>query len=172
MPGRVQHLMRESEAVPNDLALAVVEDADNVLVTMVRERRYRDVDLGTLIGVRVQTSGQVSVMRTLPADSMGSVLDEDLLTKGVNDGLDLIQGLWEVDHADLAIGIELSDTTLVTDGVAADLGHRSQASMRGFGRNDLQLAPDEIVSSDDLFRDHRAVAANAVASLLRAWRVH
>jgi hypothetical protein len=171
IPALVQRVMRASRGVADSAALSIGEAADSVVVSVEAERRYEDVDYGTLLGVRVAKAGQVSVIRTLPTDRMGSVLDEALLADGLRDSLSLIAEVWDVNSADLALAVELNAVTLVTDGTAEQLGQRSRATMTGAMRSDLHLEPDELIASGDLAHDRLEIAADVVASLLRAWRL-
>jgi hypothetical protein len=168
----VQGALRGSGLVPNSVGLTVHEDRGSLIVTVDRNpRRYGEVDHGTVNAVRVDKAGQVTVIRTLPADSMGAILDETLLTAGIAECLSLVAGMWNTGPVDLMVGVEFNSVRSVTGGTAADLGHRSSATMDGAMRQDLRVEPDEIIETENLAGAWNEIAGVVAPSAVRAWRL-
>lgn len=127
-----------------------------------------------LQGVRVAVTGQVSAWTTLPADNMGTLIDQDSLNTAIQGCLGVIAVAGIPLDTQLAIAVELGPVLMVNIGPASTLGRSSATMNAGFGRgpDDLRVEPDESVDPSALDA-HRAEAANTLADLtLRAWRQH
>ena len=169
---RVKTALRSSGQVRDDVALTVAEDHDGIAVTVgASPRRYGEVSVGEVLGIRVAGIGQISVWRSLPADNMGAVLDPIALGQALAECLALVASTWELTEVDLAVAIELNSVTLITDGDMSILGKRSSATISGAMRRDLRVEPDESLHSTDLGHDCTAIATDLAPVVLRAWRL-
>ena len=124
---------------------------------------------GSLASVRVGAAGQVSLRWSLPADGLGSILDQAALRSTVAEGLRLIGALRMVPVGDVAIGIGLGgSTSMVAEGRVTGVA-RTSASMLGFGSQTVRVEPDEAVSTAALDRGADEVARSVVQGLLEAF---
>jgi hypothetical protein len=127
-----------------------------------------------LQGLRVGVTGQVSAWTTLPADSMGTLIDQDSLTTAIQNCLGLVDAAGVPLDTELAIAVELGPVIMVNIGPATGLGRSSATMNAGFGRgpDDLRVEPDETVDSSALNTNRPEAAATLADLVLRAWRQH
>lgn len=93
-------------------ALDVTDNADGVSVALTPAHGYtRDVRPGALRGARVAVTGRVSAWTTLPADGMGTRIDQDSLTADISECLRLLEEVG-VPGSDLAIAVEVGPVSL------------------------------------------------------------
>jgi hypothetical protein len=152
-------------------ALDVTDDADGVTVALVPAYGYSgDVRLGALQGARIAVTGQVSAWTTLPADGMGTLIDQDSLTAAISECLRLVDAVG-VPESDLAIAVEIGPVLMVNLGSASGLG-RSGATMNVGGPEHLRVDPDEVVDASALAANRAEAAATLAALTLRNWRRH
>ena len=148
--------------IADDAAVVELPPSDN--------RRWGEPREGGLTTVRVDAAGQVSLLWSLPADALGSILDQAVLKSTVSGGLRLIGSLRMVPDGDVAIGIGLGGTTsMVAEGRVTGVA-RTSASMSGFGSQPVRVEPDEAISSAALDRGADEVASSVVQTLLDAFR--
>jgi hypothetical protein len=135
------------------------------------QRRWGEQRDGALTGMRVDSAGQLSLRWSLPADGLGSLLDQEVLKSTVASGLRLIGSLKVLPDGDLAIGIGLGgSTSMVAEGKVTGVA-RTAASMSGFGSQPVRVEPDEAVSTAALDRGADEVAGSVVQTLLDAFRL-
>lgn len=117
MPDRLIGALRGSAAVPAHAGLdPQVDDEGAAVEVPAGPRQARGtVSPGTLRGVRVSSSGQVSVWWSLPSDGMGSMLSEGELGEGCARALRLVGaiGLPDAARYGVAIGVSGSLISLV-----------------------------------------------------------
>jgi len=148
--------------IADDAAVVELPPSDN--------RRWGEPREGGLTTVRVDAAGQVALLWSLPADALGSILDQAVLKSTVSGGLRLIGSLRLVPDGDVAIGIGLGGTTsMVAEGRVTGVA-RTSASMSGFGSQPVRVEPDEAISSAALDRGADEVASSVVQALLDAFR--
>jgi hypothetical protein len=166
---RLATFLRSSSSVAQQSALTTTDEANAVRVEVQQVRRgFREPETGSVAGVRLDRSGQLSVWFPLPADSMGAVLDRDHLAHSIALSIRIAADLWH-GTPQLAFGFELASVTMITTGKLADLGHRSSASLSGAMRSDLRIAPDEVARSSDFVRDQAKISNTLAAVVLRSW---
>jgi len=160
-------------------ALAITAGAepfieDNAVVVELPQsdhRRWGEPRDGALTGVRVDAAGQLSLRWSLPADGLGSILDQAVLRSTVARGLRLIGALRMLPDGDVAIGIGLGgSTSMVAEGRATGVA-RTAASMSGSGSQPVRVEPDEAVSPAALDRGADEVAGSVVQTLLDAFHL-
>lgn len=144
-----------------------------VILNPVRPRRWDEVKQAEFSGCRVAGDGQMSIWFSLARDSSGSVLDEGEVSRDIMRGLTVVHAMASaIGGVNMcALGAELDDTTLLTDGTLNDLGNRSSATMRGFSSQTCRIPVEEAVPVDDLVgREGTQVAATLARLLVDAWR--
>lgn len=148
---RLPTVLRSQGAVRDDEAVEVVNTANWVEARVQTARQdFRAVTQGRVLAVRL-AQAHVSVVRTLPRDSMGAVIDEDDIAEAVRTSLLLIGTVLDDAVPTLAVALEVPDTGVITSGTINDLGRRSSAGMLRFGSNQpTRLVPDEQITFSDL----------------------
>lgn len=171
LPARV----RGSGLLDPGPALDVTDFPQGVIAVLAPATGYGSERLPPAMqGVRVAITGQVSAWTTLPADSMGTLIDQASLHSAVQNCLGLIDAVGVPNDTSLAIAVELGPVLMVNIGPASAVGRSSATMNAGFGSGpeDLRVEPDEAVHASALTAN-RAEAATTLADLtLRAWRQH
>lgn len=172
---RIVTSLRLLDLITPEVGLDVGERDEATWITPPRRhRRYDEVLHGEFAGCRLARNGQISVWFTLARDNMGSVLDEDEVSRQLALGLELVAALLE--HPDLnsvaqcAVAVELDDTALLTNGTMTDLGQRRSASLGGLVRHVTRIPAEEAVLVDDLRSGSVAVAVAITRLLVDDWR--
>jgi hypothetical protein len=98
-----------------------------------------------LLGVRIGVDGQVSAWASLPGDGMGSILDPTELPEQIAGLLRLIGLLRVVDSDQVAIGIGVEPTLMLSTGRVAQLPRQS-ATMLSMSDRPVRVHPDELVT--------------------------
>jgi hypothetical protein len=96
-------------------------------------------------GLRIARDGQVSIWGSLPADTMGSVIDRDDLAVQLGEMLRMIGSLNVVDQQAVAIGVGVDNISMLSAGRVTELP-RSQATFLSTSQEPLRVLPDELVS--------------------------
>ncbi|WP_375477046.1 DUF4062 domain-containing protein [uncultured Jatrophihabitans sp.] len=96
-------------------------------------------------GLRVAGDGQVSIWGSLPADTMGSVVDPDDLSVQLADLLRMVGSLNLIDREAVAIAVGIDNISMLSSGRVTELP-RSQATFLSTSQEPLHLPPDELVS--------------------------
>lgn len=155
------------------VGIELEDDPESVVAGVARgELGFRSVERrGSLELLRVSLeTAQRSVVRTLPGDSMGTVLDPSVVEADLVDGLHLIGRIPEPPTR-IALAIEVGPTTLITEGTVADL-ERSSATMLKTGKGPLKIEPDETVEVEDLAAAAESIARDLVPVIMKAWEWH
>jgi len=166
--------VRRTGRVPDEVALApqIATDGSVSLTFPEPDRHWNQTRPAVSLGVRLDQSGQVSWWGTLPGDGIGSVLDPTDLTRQVTDALKLLGSLALVDQqADVAVGLGIDDTTLLTFGSVRHFP-RSGASMLHASGRPLRVEPDESVPGQALESGAAEVAAPLVRQLIDLTKRH
>lgn len=151
-------------------ALVATDDPDGVAVTAPHDRTYlQQVRPGKPRGVRVDRSGQVSAWHSLPADNLGSALDEPTAAAVIESCLALAAAAGTAPSTDLALAVEVSPITLLSLVDVKILGNRNSATMQLFGMNIVKVEPDELVEARALHDGAHEAAQTLTALLLRSW---
>lgn len=96
-------------------------------------------------GLRVAADGQVSIWASLPADTMGAVVDADDLTRQIGELLRMIGSLNILDGERIVVAVGIDNIGMLSSGRIADLP-RSRASSLSMTNQPVHLPPDESVS--------------------------
>lgn len=107
---------------------------------------WNRVDLGGLLGCRVDARGQRSAWERLPSDSMGAILDRSHLGERIASLLRVLGGIASPDAVTYAIAVELTATPLTTVGSVAQLGQRTSATGLAMSDRVVKVEPDESVT--------------------------
>jgi hypothetical protein len=173
MPG----LIRVLAGLSDSAGIELDERHDHVTVAVEPvQARWNDVRDSEFRGSRLSRTGQVSVWYSLPADGMGAVIDEEQLADDLQRCLEIGAALLTVGGlaVDGRVGLacEISPVNLITDGTLAQLGNRSQASLRSTGRDDVRVDAEESVPTNSLSPPWvGAVASTLARLLLRRWQL-
>lgn len=162
--------VRRSEVVPQDVGLTPTVDAESVAVSIpAPAARYGTVSVGHPLGVRVQSDLQISAWRSLPRDGLGTILDAADLRSAIAESLRLVgaTGLVTVDR--LAIAVELTNLSLVSEGTLTGVS-RTSGSMGFAPEGPIRITPDETVTRSALAAGSNEVAGVLVDQLLNAFR--
>lgn len=171
LPGRLVASLRNAGALAVTAGAEPLIEDNAVVVDLPQSdhRRWGEPRDGALTGVRVDAAGQLSLKWSLPADGLGSILDQAVLTSTVAGGLRLIGALRLLHECDVAIGIGLGgSTSMVAEGRVTGIA-RTAASMSGSGAQPVRVEPDEAVSMSALDRGADEVAGSVVQALLDAF---
>lgn len=129
---------------------------------------WNDARPEALLGVRMARNGQRSVWIRLPADGLGTILDEADLAERIGRALRLLGGLLPLDSDRYAVALGLASSGMVSRGSAASLGQRSGAQSISLQRTDVLVPPDEAVTASGLAEGAPEVGAALSQSLLAA----
>jgi Domain of unknown function (DUF4062) len=165
--------LRSSNAVPPDVALQLEHEPSGATTIRLPEvrRQFDDIDTGTLRGVRLAPSGQLSLWYTLPRGRTLPVADQDDLTERIAGGLRLAGRLDLSDADKLAVAVGIDPATMITIGRVAELATRNSATIAGAGRLDhVHIEPDEAASRSALDTGATEVARPLARRLIDALR--
>lgn len=162
--------LRQARALDPTSAVEPHDDVDGVALIFARDPRVLDrVRPGSARGVRVDKTGQVTAWHTLPADTLGSVVEPASLTEAIATCLRLI-GLARMPSTELvALAVELGPTTLSSRADPGTLGTRSQAAMRVGRDQHVRVPPDETVDTSALGPNADSAAQALAALILRVY---
>lgn len=152
-------------------SVAIEADADGTAVWAcptqdLRRGAWNEPRPGTLLGVRLAPNGQRSVWQRLPADSLGSILDEADLSGRIGGFLRLLGAIRPNDRTSYAVAVGVAPTTMVTIGSMSALGQRSSAQMGSISSTGVFVPPDEAVSPTGLMERSNEVGAVLSRALL------
>lgn len=155
-------------------ALRVGDDDDGVSVLLISsdDQRWgwREAAPPAVQGIRVGRTGQVSVWTTLPADGMGTLIDESSLTSAISDCLTLAHAAAPTAAPRIAIAAEIHPVAMVNVGAAGG-PPRTTMIMHGFGASDeFRLEPDESINARAVADDPTGIAAMMADLMMRSWR--
>ena len=164
-------VVRRHHLVPDSEPVNVVGTTDGIAVLFAEPRYSRQTVMSQLTGIELDTTGAVTVSRSLPRDSMGAVVDADAVESDVAEALRIASYLLPPGPGGYALGFEIGPTASITAGTVADFG-RNNATLPKTQRGPMQLDPDEAVQTTDLARDARAIATDLAPAIMRAWHLH
>jgi len=121
-----------------------------------------------LLGVRVARNGQRSAWLRLPADGLGSLLDEADLAERIGRALRLLGGLLPPESDRYAVALGLASSGMVSRGSFATLGQRSSAQPISLQQTEVRVPPDEAVTASGLAEGANEVGSSLSRSLLSA----
>ncbi len=143
--------LRASGGVPPEVGLELTREPSGAVVIRLPEtrRRFDEVDMGKLCGIRVSTSKQISLWYTLPRGGRLAlaVLDPDNLAARITEALRLTGRLQILgtDHITVAAGID--PASLTTVGKVSEIASRGSATFAGRGQLEfVHVEPDEAAS--------------------------
>ena len=106
----------------------------------------------------------------MPSDRLGVILDEIDLAGRIAPMLRMAAELFPADGK-IALAIALAGLGSVTEGRIADIGHRTSASMPGFGHDkDARVEPRDSVPARSLGPAAQEIARELAARLILAFR--
>ncbi len=123
-----------------------------------------------LLGVRIGASGQRSAWQQLPADSLGSLLDEADLSARIGRLLRLLGALVPSEDHDWALALGLTPSISLDIGPPSSLGSRSGARMNPFDQGPIRVLPDEGVTAAALGSGADEVGVVMARGLLEAFQ--
>jgi hypothetical protein len=139
--------LRASGAVPMDVGLESAREPSGAILIQLPEARLRfdEVDVGTLRGVRLASSGQFSLWYNLPRGRMPlAVLDPDDLAVRITEALRLTGRLRVTNASHVAVGVGVDPASLTTVGRISELATRTSATFAAGGRLEyVHVEPDE-----------------------------
>jgi hypothetical protein len=118
----------------------------------------------------VTEGGAVSVWHEMPSDMLGVILDQSDVAERIAGMLRMAAELIPTTSS-VALSIGLHGLGLVVEGRASDLGHRTSASMPGFGQNkDALVNPRDTVPAGSIAHGANEIARELAARLILAFR--
>lgn len=123
-------------------------------------------------GLVVTRSGQRGAWLALPHDSLGSVFDASSLQPRLSTLLQILLQLALPDFSQLAVAAAVAPIQMITVGNAGLVGNRSSASMSFVTQEDVQLLPDDSISSLAVRQQPDQVAEEILARLSTALAAH
>ncbi|MCW2540963.1 MAG: hypothetical protein JWN95_2688 [Frankiales bacterium] len=142
--------LRSTNVVPATSALDVTEvDGAVGVVFPVERRRWDEPVAAQLRRIRVDASGQASVVTSLPRGSMAAIFDADDVAKQVAMCLRLVGSLQMIRTSMVAVAIGVEPTMMLAVGTVAELMRASSVSLRSKD-TPVRLEADEAVSLDAL----------------------
>jgi hypothetical protein len=171
LEARVVAALRRVNAVPPAAGLTPSSSADavNIALTQPFRQGLREIHPGALTHVRATSAGQVALSWSLPGDGLGVILDSEDLAATTSRSLRLIGAMGLINADRVAVGIELADVMLASEGKLTDVP-RSSTSFGFNNQQDVHVEPDESVSNSALDRGADEVAATLVRTLLAEFR--
>lgn len=169
---RLVTAMRTAGALPPQMGVTAAASPEAAQVELPPRERgggFNEVHVSALGGVRVASSGTVSIWWALPRDSMGGILDEAELTASTTKYLRLVGAMRLLEGRRFALAIGLGgSTTLLSEGHVTGVGRTSTTVNPRNGH--FRVEPDENVSLAAFDRGAKEVARELVAGLLNAFR--
>ncbi len=144
--------LRASGGVPMDVGLEPVREPSGAVMIRLPEtrRRFDEIDTGTLCGVRLSTSKQISLWYTLPRGGRLAlaVLDPDNLAARITEALRLIGRLQILGTDYIAVAAGIDPASLTTVGKISEMASRGSATFAGHGQLEfVHIEPDEAASA-------------------------
>jgi len=165
--------LRTSGGVPPDVGLELVIEPAGAVVIRLPEtrRRFDEVNMGELCGIRVSTSKQISLWYTLPRGGRLAlaVLDPDNLAARITEALRLTGRLQILGTDHIAVAAGIDPASLTTVGRVSEIASRGSATFAGRGQLEfVHVEPDEAASSAALDLGAADVARPIVQQLIDA----
>lgn len=142
--------LRSTNVVPATSALDVTQaDGAVSVVFQVERRRWDEPVAAHLRRIRVDASGQVSVVTSLPRGSMAAIFDADDVAKQVVMSLRLVGSLQLIRTSRVAVAIGIEPTMMLAVGTVAELTRANSVSLRSQD-TPVRVEADEAVSLEAL----------------------
>lgn len=172
MPDRLIGALRGSAAVPAHAGLDPQVDDDGAALEVPAGpgQRMGTVSPGILRGVRVSSSGQVSVWSSLPNDGMGSMLNEGELAEGCARALPLAGAIGLPDAARYGVAIGISGSLINLVNGALPQSGRTSTSYGILGDRPIRVTPDESLPAAAFDNGADEVARDLAAAVLAGSR--
>jgi hypothetical protein len=123
-----------------------------------------------IAGLGVTDGGAVSIWHEMPSDMLGVVLDQVDVTERIARMLRMTAEFVPA-TASVALSVGLHGLGSVVEGRASDLGHRTSASIPGFGQNkDALVDPRDTVPAGAIVLGANEIARELAARLTIAFR--
>jgi uncharacterized protein DUF4062 len=123
-----------------------------------------------IAGLGVTEDGAISIWHEMPSDMLGVILDQSDVAERIA-GMLLMAAELIPTTSSVALSIGLHGLGLVVEGRASDLGHRTSASMPGFGQNkDALVNPRDTVPAGAIGHGANEIARELAARLILAFR--
>lgn len=163
--------LRNSGVVDHEQGLSVERNDGSVAVAIAGSvpSNWNTVRKSVVTGVRVLSSGQVSVWSELPSDGLGAVLDDEALTSQIASALQLIGELRVVVGPELAIAVSVDPMTSVSIGSVNEMPRRS-ANFGFHSSTPVRVNPDESTTLAALDSGSSEVARNLGRELIEQVR--
>lgn len=165
--------LRRSASVGPEVALRPEREPSGAWTIWLPEvrRRFGEIETGTLQGVRLAPSGQLSVWYALPTGLMAQVADPDVLNARIAEGLRLAGSFNLIRAEKLAVAVGIDPASMIAIGRVAELATRRSATLAAGGRLDfVRVEPDEATSRSALGAGSREVARPLVQRLIDGFR--
>lgn len=174
MTDRLVTALRSNGVLPPHAGAEPRSDGSSAIVEVAATSEHRDLNAlqpSRFLGVRVQTSGQVSMWWSLPRDAMGGILNAADLATNAAAALRLAGAVGAVGSQRLAVAVGVTGTMLsVVDG---SLGPGRSSVMIGMrGDQPVRVLPDESVSAAALDRGADELGRELATSLLEEFGRH
>lgn len=163
--------LRNSGVVGHQQGLSVERNDGSIAVAIAGSvpSNWNTVRQSRVTGVRVLSSGQVSVWTELPSDGLGAVLDDEALTSQIASALRLIGELRVVVGPELAIAVGVDPMTSVSIGSVNEMPRRS-ANFGFHSSTPVRVSPDESATLAALDSGSSEVARNLGRELIEQVR--
>ncbi|MFJ5178919.1 DUF4062 domain-containing protein [Streptomyces griseoviridis] len=141
--------IRRGGVVKSSVALTPSSSREHAIVgiSVARPRTFDAPQHGELVEVRLHKSGQVSLRATLPRDSMGSILDHDVLSQQVTSLLRFTGALELIQKERIVVAIGVSNPKMTQVDRFNPHQSRTRADLSAYTRSfTLQTEPDESTS--------------------------
>jgi hypothetical protein len=159
--------LRRANVVASTAAIDVTSGEEAVIAHFpATPRQWNQPVDAQLRQVRVGTSGQVSVVTSLPRGSMAAIFDPAEVGKQVTMSLRLVGTLQVIGSTTVAIAVGVEPTTMLAVGSISELRNANSVSL-GISSEALRLEPDEAASRDALDSGAHDVAATISRLLAR-----
>ncbi len=123
-----------------------------------------------IAGLGITASGAVSIWHEMPSDMLGVILDQADIAERISQMVLMAEELVPATSS-VALAIGLHHLGSVVEGRMSDLGHRTSASMAGFGQDNYALvAPLDSVPAAAFARGATEIGRELAARALLAFR--
>jgi len=175
---RIANVLRSTNVVGHSTALDLQANDETASVDVVDPpqtgaRGWNRAEPGRLQRVELSRSGQVCVIRTVPRDTMGALVDERWLSEAVAEALLLVGQLGVAQELEeVALAAEVRPLDMLVEGDPAILGSRNSASMPTRGRQTVRVPARDMVSvaalTDGASEAGRELAVAVIGALRRS----
>lgn len=165
LPNRLAGSIRALGAVSMTAGLTPLGDSSAATIAVMAGASRSSVADAALGGVRVGSSGQLSLWWSLPRDNMGSILDERILLQNLTDGLRLVGGINVLTGDRFAVAAGISGSAMVGRGTFTGTERRSATGFK-LNPKPARVVLDEAVTISAFDRGAPEVAQPLVTMVL------